>query len=171
MFCIISPCYSFYNNKFQRSTYYSLFLSILYRRWLGLNLPDSLPLFVFCIISPYYTFYNNKFQRSTTTYYSLFLSILYMTWSNSQATAELSEAAEPPLRWALSSELWVCCLLQTLWSALFGWEPRFSGDYLAGKSEKTAFVARLAPPVIPATETQPVDHKWGNGQVGYWRNP
>ena len=37
MFCIVSPYYSFYNNKFQRSTYYSLFLSILYRRRLGLT--------------------------------------------------------------------------------------------------------------------------------------
>ena len=103
MFCIISPYYSFYDNKFQRSTYYSLFLSILYNRRLGLNLPDSLPFFVFCIISPYYSFYYNKFQRST--YYSLFLSILYMIWSNAtaqrtpqrhswtwlNATAELSE--------------------------------------------------------------------------------
>ena len=30
MFCIVSPYYNSYNNKFQRSTYYSLFLSILY---------------------------------------------------------------------------------------------------------------------------------------------
>ena len=74
MFCIISLYYSFYNNKFQRSTYYSLFLSIIYRRRLGLNLPDSLPFFVFCIISPYYSFYNYKFQHST--YFSSSLSIL-----------------------------------------------------------------------------------------------
>ena len=37
MFCIVSPYYNFYNNKFQHSTYYSLFLSILYRRRLGLT--------------------------------------------------------------------------------------------------------------------------------------
>ena len=29
----------------------------------------------------------------------------------------------------------------------------FSDDQLAGKSETTAFVGRLAPPVIPATGT------------------
>ena len=28
-------------------------------------------------------------------------------------------------------------------------------------------MGRLAPPVIPATGTQPVDQGWGNGQVGY----
>ena len=33
VFCIISPYYSFYNKKFQHSTYYSLFLSILYMTW------------------------------------------------------------------------------------------------------------------------------------------
>ena len=38
---------------------------------------------------------------------------------------------------------------------------------LLAKSETTTFVGRLAPPVIPATGTQPVDQGWGNGQVGY----
>ena len=33
VFCIISSYYSFYNKKIQRSTYYSLFLSILYMTW------------------------------------------------------------------------------------------------------------------------------------------
>ena len=35
VFCIILPYCSFNNKKFQRSTYYSLFLNILYIRWLS----------------------------------------------------------------------------------------------------------------------------------------
>ena len=42
MFCIVSPCNNFYNNKFQRSTYYSLFLSIL-------SFVTPLPLFTYLI--------------------------------------------------------------------------------------------------------------------------
>ena len=52
---------------------------------------------------------------------------------------------------------WGCCLLQALGVSLLGLEPFLSGNYLTGKSETTTFVVRLAPPVIPATGTQPVD--------------
>ena len=38
---------------------------------------------------------------------------------------------------------------------------------LLARARQLTFVGRLAPPVIPATGTQPVDQGWGNGQVGY----
>ena len=57
-----------------------------------------------------------------------------------------------------TKSIWMgCCLLQALRSALLGWEPRFSYDLLGDKSKTTTFVGRLAPPVIPASGTLPVD--------------
>ena len=121
-------------------------------------------------------------------YFYHFFIYYYLFWKNRGLTfmkwlinkAFLTPSVEQLLRLQADSwtsktiqraSEWGCCLLQALWPALLEWGPRFSDDQLTGKRETIAFVGRLAPSVIPATGTQPVDQGWGNGQVGYWRNP